>query len=141
MTGPEPARGVWRHHKGHLYQLLHPCALSHAHWDGAFLYPALWSSNGPCEGAAISVEAVPWKGAEGGVRILAHPTTEDVEWGDGNRGVVYIGLTLDGEPKPGHRVRVCDLPHWDATVAAPGGHAAPRFRYLGSEWHPKMGRA
>lgn len=89
MTADYPT-GIWRHWKGHLYQVLF-CARD--------------ATNGPGEGRTM---------------------------------VVYIGLTLDGTPTPGLRVRARDLAQWHETVEVGPGDARSRFTYVGAEWDPGM---
>lgn len=103
ISGAAPARptgsthaltippGVYRHWKGHLYQVL-LCARD--------------SGNGP---------------------------------GNGRTVVVYVGLTLDGTPTPGLRVRVRPLAEFVELVTGTGGDPVPRFEFVAEEWQAPSG--
>jgi len=145
----EVQSGIYRHYKGHLYQVLFCVDLYCAqpvigHVDPAReLFRARDSTNAT-EGRGMIVDAVCILDdifVSGDLRLTAWPVpaVEDdpnrptCELADSRPGVVYIGLTLDGDPKPGLRPRVRDLEEFTGMVDV-GGERVPRFRFVGQEW-------
>lgn len=133
----EPAYGIWRHWKGHPYQVLFVAYLLRETPEESHLYlfGARCSTNGPDDGRTLTVGV--HTARPDASYPIAYPTTGVWEPPEGARGVVYVGLTLDGEPKPGHRVRVRELGEFTGTVEVDDA-AVPRFTFLAEEWHPRM---
>ena len=135
---PAVREGVWRHHKGHLYWVFRTAHLTHAGHGGLVVMHAQWAGNDPYGGCEMHVEALPWPEDPARVRLLAHPA-EGTSWGAADRfGVVYMGMTLAGTPKPGLRPRVRGLGEFTDTVER-DGRRVPRFEYLAREWEHGLG--
>lgn len=119
--------GIWRHHRGHLYQVL-------------FGVELLGGGNPGSDRAGLeAVDAT--NGSRCGSRLYvsngwAWPVEPD-EITMAVRAVVYVGVTLEGEPKPGPRLRVREEWQFVEPVVWPDGEIRPRFEFVGPCWPPE----
>lgn len=137
--GAEVTPGVYRHWRGHLYQVLAVARVARftPGRGGLELFHGQWAGNDRFGGRRMAVTAAPDPTAPHDVHAYATPVGDGEWWSDDDCAVAYIGLELCGRPTPGLRIRLRGLAEFTEGVDV-GGRAVPRFDPLGGEWHPGM---